>query len=150
MRSKTKIINIKYTRPMKKLLLLLTTVTVLSACSKKDDTGIDNNCGTILLIEKQSQLNDGGVEESWAGTSCGDGFEALKKQVELTGEDGTIFYKGQTRAKVKYLVARQGSNYILYFRYESNNIPQSSIEYWENKGYTVTIQELTGLEKAIY
>lgn len=135
---------------MKKLLLLLTTVTVLSACSKKDDSGIDNSCGTILIIEGQSQLNDGGIGESWAGTACGDGFEALKKQVELTGGGGTIFYKGQTRAKVKYLVARQGSNFTRYFRYESNNIPQSSIEYWENEGYTVTMQELTGLEKAIY
>lgn len=135
---------------MKKMLLLLTTITVLSACSKKDDNGIDNNCGTILLIENQSRLNDGGIGESWAGTSCGDGFEALKKQVELTGEKGTIFYKGQTRPKVKYLVARQGSNFYLYFRYESNNIPQSSIEHWENEGYTVAIQELTGLEKAIY
>lgn len=133
---------------MKKLLLLSLTC-ILASCSKDEATpGIDHNCGTILWVENTSELNDGGIMEWMAGSSCGQGFEALKNS--STGPEYKIFYKGESRAKVKYLVARQGSNNTLYFRFESNNVPQSSIEHWESEGYTVTVQNLTGLEGAIY
>lgn len=137
---------------MKRILpIFLITTLLFSACKKdKDDSGIDRNCGAVLYIDKTSVLNDGGIKEYISGSSCGQAFEYLKQQAELTG--ATIFYKGQTRAKVKYIVAKdsRSSNSITYVRYESNTIPDASIKHWQDAGYQVEVKELTGLEGANY
>jgi hypothetical protein len=135
--------------------LFLITTLFFSACKKDNDPVADRNCGTLLYIDKQSKLNDGGITEWQQASGCGatvDYMEAEANRINGSAGDSKciIFYKGMTRTKVKYIVAKSSSNLTLYIRYESNTIPDASIKHWQDEGYKVEVKELTGLEGANY
>ncbi len=125
-------------------LSLIPLILLQFACSK-DKEPFDENCGLALQIHKTSALNDGGIRESVSIAACGLPFRNYVERAETW--QLTIFYKGQTRKLAKYLVCALGTNLTLYIRYESGQIPSSSVKYYEDKGYEVSVKEMTGLEQ---
>jgi hypothetical protein len=132
---------------MKKLVFVAVMAAIVG-CSK-DDKETNPDCGIIVTIEKRS---DGGVEEGTSGYVCGQAFtdlvNASKAGGNVEGEDILIFYKGQTRAKVKYLVVNncQGLEFR-WIRYEDGKVPQAAIDDVERQGYCYTVEDRTGIEE---
>lgn len=130
---------------MKRFLLPVVAVISLAACKKDDNSAPDKNCGAVFQV----QNFEGGVSENFKGVICGD---QLKSEQALTGvHKRTIFYKGDTRKKVKYMVAKRTSSsgdWEIYIRYENNIVPDNVVKKYTTSPYKGEVQELTGLEKA--
>lgn len=124
---------------MKKIILLGLLAITLFGCSK-DKSNVDSDCGVVITLDKRR--TDGGIQETVGLVACGANWHSFDG-VNMQGA-ALLFNRGANRPAATYLVAMKTDT--VYIRYESGNVPKTTVDSFTNIGYITKIATLTGLE----